>query len=194
MIASVIGNTSREIQLLTYGSPHPGDQRLRFLAEGVYQANLVNDGDPVPVIPPTGKLLAGLQALVPGGFLLGWNNWRPPVLRIGLDVEGNFRDNPDPTDLYSLAFSIVQRWFLSQPIDQFNAHMAGDGARISIEAAPRGQSDDEPNGFTLEYLLLPESGACCHAEAGHRYEVQYCSPCDPFHASSFRVHGLNSRF
>lgn len=71
-----LGNPDASIQLLTFGSPSPGDTRLiAILDRQIQQIHLANDGDPVPGLPPAPSDLANLAALLPGALLTLWGRF-----------------------------------------------------------------------------------------------------------------------
>jgi len=116
-------NPFRYIQLLTFGCPKPGDSRLADILSTVQQTHFVNDDDPVTYLPPSGPDLGLLAALIPGNLIARWNSYARPANRIGLDASGNRRDNPDPDDVYSLLFRIVNELVSGETPAAINSHM-----------------------------------------------------------------------
>jgi len=112
----------RPVQLLTFGSPLPGDGRLVGILRDTPQVNFVNAGDPVTAVPPTGRVATGLQALIPPGILLGWEQWAYPSARVGLAADGTRTDSPDPSDAINLVAGIVADTLAGREVATITAH------------------------------------------------------------------------
>lgn len=84
MLAGVrfaLGIPGRQVRYLTYGSPKPGDARLRALLELLTEGvSLVVDGDLVAALPPTNDQIAALADLIPPPLsrYIGWTQWVYP--------------------------------------------------------------------------------------------------------------------
>lgn len=100
-------SSERSIQLLTFGSPKPGDQRLVNLLGLVVQTHLVNDGDPVTFLPPSGPEMDLVSAVVPQAFFLRWQTWQNPTGRVVLRSNGTRVDSPQPFPLYALLWRMA---------------------------------------------------------------------------------------
>jgi len=115
-------NPDRDVQLLTWGCPLPGDERLILLTRNARAVNLVNDGDIVTAVPPTGNLLEGVSWLFPKEIRLGWGKWRYPLRRVGLALSGERRSSPNPNDMLGIALTVARQAALSQQIPSITAH------------------------------------------------------------------------
>lgn len=92
----------RPVELLTFGSPKPGDQRLSNLLVNVPSMNIVNVNDPIPSMPPSFPWLLPFLPTIETSILEGWAEYRPPPNQFILDEEGNLTPSNDAT------FSILQ--------------------------------------------------------------------------------------
>jgi len=119
----------RDIQLLTFGCPKPGDSRMVDLLRTVRQTHFVNDDDPVTYLPPSGQELGLLQAIIPDGFVSRWTRYDRPTNRIGLDTNGVRRDNPDPDDMYALLFRVVTQTVGGEEPAIIFSHLMGEYRR-----------------------------------------------------------------
>jgi len=115
-------NPNRDIQLLTWGCPLPGDERLIKLTARAKAVNMANDGDVVTAIPPTGPLLEGVSWFIPEPVRLGWGRWRYPLQRVGLNVAGERRSSPNPNDVAGIAFNVARAAILGQQMPEITAH------------------------------------------------------------------------
>jgi len=106
------GPSTRQVEVLTFGAPKPGDRRLHDIIANVRQNHYVNQEDPIPLMPPEGLTLAALWNLVPD-FLVGtWGTFvRPPNLQMifpdGRITDVAAEDLPDGT-IYALGLLISQ--------------------------------------------------------------------------------------
>jgi len=105
-------NPGQEIILITFGAPRPGDARLYQLLTGVKWVNVVNDGDPVPRLPPVGGLLTTAATLgVPSSVVNRWAMYQTPPNRAGLSELGNLykpvSDSIDATVFANLMAAIL---------------------------------------------------------------------------------------
>jgi len=93
---------NRSVELLTFGCPKPGDQRLADLLAAVPSMNIVNNDDPIPSMPPSLVWLLPFIPTIELSILTGWGEYRPPPNQFILDADGNLTPSNDAT------FSIVQ--------------------------------------------------------------------------------------
>lgn len=102
-------NTGRPVQLLTFGCPKPGDDRLIALLRPSRQLHFVNSDDPIPYLPPGINEIAIVAALVPDSLIARWSSWRPPENRFGLTPEALRYDNPSSVGLVGIIYRTVVR-------------------------------------------------------------------------------------
>jgi len=122
-------NRTRSIQLLTFGAPKPGDNRLIHRISTVTQVAFVNTDDPVPQIPPGGRLLTMLSAYVPEIVRPRWGAWVGLRGRVALTPEGGRIPQPPAEDLFPQVRSAVVNTLANQPVPEFLAHDMAEYAR-----------------------------------------------------------------
>lgn len=116
------GPADPAVQVLTFGSPQPGDDRLINLTRRYTQANFVNNDDPITGIPPSGGLLDWMTGLIPAPVRLRFADWRVPSQRVGLNPQGVRTTNPPTTEYFQLAYRAVALALAGQPIPAVTAH------------------------------------------------------------------------
>jgi len=116
------GNAVREVLLLTYGMPKPGDANLIAWLDRCRQVHLVNDIDIVTTLPPD---YAHLWLVVPllGTFALGlWPGWQRAQQPLRLDEFGNATpDWAETPDAFTLGFMVSQA-LSHQSLNAFIGH------------------------------------------------------------------------
>lgn len=75
-----IGTTRELSNLITYGMPRPGDQRLLDQVEHARSIFVETEGDPVPNMPPSGADMAQLAVVMTIGLILHWKEFARPAL------------------------------------------------------------------------------------------------------------------
>lgn len=124
-----VNNPDRPVQLLTCGSPKPGDSRLTGQLNSLRQVHLINDDDPVTFLPPSGIDAVVLGSVVPSAGLLRWQNYSRPSDRIGVRTDGTRFDNPQANSVFALLFRIMTQVNLGQEIQAITAHAMTEYAR-----------------------------------------------------------------
>jgi len=71
---TVQANPSADVRLLTYGTPRPGDSRLRAIVGAIPSLNIVNVGDWVAQLPPVQSEFYPLAMEVLAEYGLSWVN------------------------------------------------------------------------------------------------------------------------
>lgn len=91
----------REISLITFGCPCPGDIRVRNILKTVRQVHIQNIGDVVSSLPPNGVNLLELGAFFSTDWMTRWARWWPPDSRVYLAEDGTYTmgGNP-PADVF----------------------------------------------------------------------------------------------
>lgn len=87
----------RVISLLTFGTPKPGDRRVRSLLLDVNCLNLANEQDIVTVVPPDLAILWPVLELTALFDVLVWAAWEGVPGRARMDADGNLAMNLEPT-------------------------------------------------------------------------------------------------
>lgn len=126
-----IGRPGREISLLTFGMPKPGDFRLHDILSTVRQVHIVNRGDPVPSLPPSAQDLAGITVLVPADLLRAWFAMIQPESRRLLSALGDLVESTGPSftfaDLWAIVAEIVATGtlptFVNHTIEEYRARL-----------------------------------------------------------------------
>lgn len=117
-------NPGRDVRLLTYGMPRPGDSRLVDLLKPLTQRHFANVSDPVPgTAPGVGELL-GVPVAVPLPFLDRWNQMKPPPGQVQLAQDGTITDTQASTLGIADATVIATQVILGLPVPPFAAHEA----------------------------------------------------------------------
>jgi len=119
-----LGNPGRDIQVLTYGMPKPGDDRVSNLLSLVTQVHLVNSDDPVTFLPPSGPELAMVDWLVPLSVQVRWGVYQRPGGRVGLSPTGERTASPGPDPVYPFLFRLTTAFATNQPPEALTAHNA----------------------------------------------------------------------
>lgn len=83
-----LATPTRRVELVTYGCPKPGDDRLRDINAPMRQINWVNEGDPVPYLPPRGATFFELFALIPSLLFKQWLRYERPAALTVLKHDG----------------------------------------------------------------------------------------------------------
>lgn len=115
-------NPARPVQILTFGSPVPGDVRLAQIVRPAIQVHIVNAGDIVAAMPPTGPLLTAVTWVTPPVVRQGWDQWIPLTGVVGLAADGTMTANPTTNDLLGIALTVVRDLILGNPPASVTAH------------------------------------------------------------------------
>jgi len=106
----------RNIGLLTWGAPRPGDERLITGLFGVNQQNYVANLDPIPLLPPSGWETLALRFVLPGNLLRGLEAFRSLQNRILLLPNGQQTMDFDEESILFYLVREITRW-LTLPVD-----------------------------------------------------------------------------
>ena len=85
----------KDVSLITYGSPCPGDAAFSDALRNVKSVHLVNRGDPVAAIPPGPRQLGLVSLLLTGVQLVAWSQWTPLHNRTAVFTDGTYRHTND---------------------------------------------------------------------------------------------------
>jgi len=120
---------SRQVTVATFGSPKTGDLFFSNLASTLLDAviSVVNDGDPVPRIPP--RVPPWLQSLFPGLPYNAWSVWQDNPYRQGLMVNGVLYPNPGSFLDAVTSIYIFGQLALNNPLGPFEPHSPAEYAR-----------------------------------------------------------------
>lgn len=117
-----VNNPSRRVELVTFGSPKPGDDRLRDIVLPMKQTNWVNEGDPVPYLPPVGATFAELSGLVPLLLFGFWRTYERPGSVVVLDADGTIERTDSAKIEDSILLAVMVTIAASGTPEPFSAH------------------------------------------------------------------------
>ena len=140
----------RDIGLLTWGCPKPGDKRLIDLLFRVRQNNYVAPLDPVPLLPPSGWDAIALRFLLPGNILGACYDFVPLQNRMQLQSLGRpTLDFEEESILFYLVREVI-RW-LAFPSDATAPyyHAADNYRRLTV--CPDHPPPPPPNFFYIAF-------------------------------------------
>jgi len=89
---TLAGPDTRQVEILTFGAPKPGDQRLHNIIADIRQNHYANERDPIPFMPPVGITLAALVVLVGPVLAATWRSFvGPPHVQV-VTQDGKIED------------------------------------------------------------------------------------------------------
>jgi hypothetical protein len=115
-------DATRDIRLLTFASPKPGDDRLSDLLSTVPGIHIANSDDPVPSLPPSGVELLPLLAVIPPQFILQWIKMRATGGQAILFPNGTLLDGTRDTLTFSDLVAITAAVVAGDPLTAFIPH------------------------------------------------------------------------
>jgi hypothetical protein len=118
----LLADPGRDVRLLTFGSPRPGDARLQALLSRARQIHVANVGDPVPLLPPIAPDTWPLAPFVPGLMLNAWNQWRSPGGTEYLRADGSVYQSPQTTLLFDTLLAIALAAVAGTPFAFLSPH------------------------------------------------------------------------
>lgn len=131
------GNPTRTIQLLTSGSPQPGDQRLIAIMRTLQVVSLQNDGDVVLSLPVNLGSLPFALSLAFGSLWLGNPfTWEPPPNRFRISWDGEIRQGAAEPGVGNAVLSVLIWAFLSGPTPDLSEHVPAEYERRLCRPAP----------------------------------------------------------
>lgn len=119
------GSSPANTQLVTFGSPQPGDARLRTILGKCQAKHFINQYDPVPYLPPGATeflLLAGYTGAILRSL---WGSWHHAIPLIGVNESGVYYDNPSVDSVFPIVIDSIRRLLLGFPQPVFTAHLIG---------------------------------------------------------------------
>lgn len=117
-----LANPTREICLLTFGCPKPGDTRLVDVLQSVRHLTLATDGDLICTLPPNALELFPFSILLPPGLAALWSAFvrYPSYLQIAAD--GSTITGAPPFMDYPLLLPLLAAVLAGDPIAPINVH------------------------------------------------------------------------
>lgn len=126
----------RDIETVTFGAPRTGWRAFQLHTRMYNSARWMNDGDPVPCVPPSPADAPAMHALLPQAESLRFADARHPLSGIFLRANGTAEDREEPWDAaLSLTTNLVT-WLSSTQGASDNNHSIGTYYdRLNIGAA-----------------------------------------------------------
>lgn len=125
-----------DLQLLTFGSPRPGDSSLASYLTRYTVRRLMNTGDPVPRFPPHLTEAPTMTLLVPFGVALQWSRYLQPAGGLVLGNDGGLVVAELPAATLPVADAELLSWALSDRCFYATAHRVGEyQRRLSLAVA-----------------------------------------------------------
>jgi len=123
----------RRVELLTFGCPKPGDQRLYDLLVNVPSMSIMNVGDPIPSLPPSLPWLFPFMGEILQTIILGWAAYVFPPNTFHLSADGVLTASNAPTFGLTELAQLIEDALTSTPPAAVVAHgMAEYWTRISL--------------------------------------------------------------
>lgn len=155
-----LGIAARDMQLLTFGCPHPGDSRLASILDDVTSVHLSNHDDPVTYIPPSGPALALIAWMIPTVVQNRWGVYHPPPGRVRLSETGVRSAVSEPESVYPFLFRLVTAYLASQQPEAIYAHNMWEYSRRIV--CPGQVAPSPPPGSPALWLRPDELPAIVH--------------------------------
>lgn len=131
------GRPSRVIQLLTCGSPQPGDQRLIAIMRTLQVVSLQNDGDVVLSLPVNLGSLPLALSLAFGSLWIGNPFlWTAPPNRFRISWDGDIEEGSAEPGVPTAVLRVLIWAFLGGPIPNLWEHVPSEYARRLCGPAP----------------------------------------------------------
>jgi len=112
----------RQVQLQTFGMPKPGDIRLHNLLKPTLSVHVQNEGDCIPIAPPSITEMGPLISYPGVVIALKWSEYHYPAGLWTLDAQGNLTEGGPATSFHELLLPCVQAWALGLPQPAGLAH------------------------------------------------------------------------
>lgn len=100
---------TRDVGLVTFGAPKPGDVGLSFALKLVLQSHYIAQGDPIPFLPPSGLEAVALQLLVSPLALQACRDFLPFGGRLLLNNDGSIQSEFDGSSIALFLYREVFR-------------------------------------------------------------------------------------
>lgn len=132
-----VGNPEREIEVLTFGMPRPGDERLRDLMDSCRVWQVRNEFDPIPFTAPHRIELGNLTLLVPSLWLDNFEKFVDVRSKWSLYANGEYVEGGFLWPALVQLSQIINAWLVGAPQPQFPSHrIAVYRERLEINFLP----------------------------------------------------------
>jgi pimeloyl-ACP methyl ester carboxylesterase len=117
-----VGNPDRQVLLLTYGCPKPGDLRMQSILSEIESTALADDDDIVTVLPPDTLALVPVLSFLGIPGLRVFELWYPVPNQTRLDPDGSLTPNSRPVLDYATLLNATIRALAGIPLDPIAGH------------------------------------------------------------------------
>lgn len=131
-----VGIPARQIKILTFGMPRPGDSRFNALSGTVKAIHFANVDDPVPLLAPTKSELWPLQSLIAGDYLAAWDEWQAPNVHNWLADDGSITETQPWRIAFEELLAYAGNAVADVPMPTFPAHDIKEYARRLLLTSP----------------------------------------------------------
>jgi len=143
-------NPDRTIRMISFGSPKPGDVRLKNLLRKCPNISIVNEQDIVGSLPPDKFILYPVALAFPLYGLFVWDEWIKEPNRARMDINGKIALNVDPLIDTPLLTHLLEQIIALQPFEIVAPHFIEEyRRRIDVRCPDESWPLDDP---TWDYL------------------------------------------
>lgn len=131
-----LANQDLQVEIVTFGCPKPGDERLALQLRTVPGYHYANHGDPIPFTPPQGTLFDTIRSILGPAAWFNWTKFvRPDVIAtITEDHKIIFEDAADFDD--SAEFLIATAVAANEVVPFFDDHAMHEYTLAIKDACP----------------------------------------------------------
>ena len=129
-------SATRDVRRLTFGSPKPGDERLRHYNLFVPGLDLANDDDIVTALPPDRLTIAPVSATLALALLFIWDEWWPQANVTKMLGDGTLVQDGLPILDYDTLLTFTQRILAHQALPEIFPHLLSEYQRRIFARCP----------------------------------------------------------
>ena len=115
-------NATREIRLMTFGDPKPGDDRLRRITTSTAGIALATETDLVTILCPDNLTILPIAAALSILTYLVWDQWKRPPNQTLMDANGQLFPNVSVVADFDTLFAATQHALANTPLDFIAGH------------------------------------------------------------------------
>ena len=112
----------REMAILTFGMPKPGNRAVETLLQQIDGMHLANDTDFVPALPPDRAGITPVSITLGNTTIFIWDNWFRPPDQWRMDADGSLTPNSGPFLDYTTLLSYTVLALANLPIPTIEPH------------------------------------------------------------------------
>ena len=135
----VAATPSREVVVLTFGDPKPGDIRLQNLSRLTRSIALANDNDLVTILPPDALTLAPITVFLSLYSLLVWDQWKRPVGQQLMLPDGSLIPDASVVTDFDTMLALVVDAIAEQQLNPVTGHQMPTYAARILTRCPAGE-------------------------------------------------------